>query len=416
MNFKKGGNSMGYSLIRNRTIFMGCDPEFFFRKEGNIIGAEKVISKQGIVNTEGKVIIDGVQAELNPSPSYCREILAGNIRNCFTRLNELIKNNKEGIKVDFSGIIEVNKEEFDSLSDDSKKFGCEPDYNIYAHKVNEVKVNPKKYMKRSAGGHIHLGLQGGELIEKNHERNLVSFLQSEITLVNKKVKGLSIHELEDGKDIKENELVKYYDMGKVKFDNMATTLKKIDRLIPMLDIIVGNTCVLIDRNKLAPERRKVYGRAGDYRLPPYGIEYRTLSNFWLQAYPLMSFVFGLSRLAFNIICDSICNINDVEKQILDAVNLKDIQKAINENDYKLAYKNFKKIKPVLEKHCSLDDTLNSSNIIDFEYFITKPLDYWFKENPLEHWLKHNNGESGRNRGWERFLSEVVRPERLSEES
>ena len=71
--------------------------------------------------------------------------------------------------------------------------------------------------------------------------------------------------------------------------------------VKILDIVVGNTCVIMDRAPSQVERRKVYGRAGEYRLPAHGIEYRTLSNFWLRSYQLTHLVFSLARFAINIL-------------------------------------------------------------------------------------------------------------------
>ena len=44
---------------------------------------------------------------------------------------------------------------------------------------------------------------------------------------------------------------------------------------------------------------------------------------------------------------------------------------------------------------------------DFEYFIEKGINYWFKDNPFDHWLKNN-----RDKGWERFITVTVRGDRL----
>ena len=51
-------------------VTLGCDPEFFFSKNGAIVGSEKVLDKNGfVVNGSSKFVIDGVQAELNPIPN-----------------------------------------------------------------------------------------------------------------------------------------------------------------------------------------------------------------------------------------------------------------------------------------------------------------------------------------------------------
>lgn len=49
-------------------------------------------------------------------------------------------------------------------------------------------------------------------------------------------------------------------------------------LIRCMDLFLGVPSVVLDPDK---ERRKLYGKAGAFRLKEYGVEYRTLSNFWI---------------------------------------------------------------------------------------------------------------------------------------
>jgi len=55
--------------------------------------------------------------------------------------------------------------------------------------------------------------------------------------------------------------------------DMASDLAK------WMDIFLGVPSVLMDKDQ---RRRELYGQAGSYRMKPYGIEYRVLSNFWLS--------------------------------------------------------------------------------------------------------------------------------------
>jgi hypothetical protein len=59
--------------------------------------------------------------------------------------------------------------------------------------------------------------------------------------------------------------------------HVGTTEDIID-VVQTLDLVLGVPSVLIDKDE---ERRKLYGKAGCYRPKPYGVEYRTLSNFWI---------------------------------------------------------------------------------------------------------------------------------------
>lgn len=332
-------------------VTLGCDPEFFFKNAKGIVGAESVLPEHGLIAgayAGSKFIIDGVQAELNPSPYSCRELLANEIGRCFVSLKECM--DSVGVTLDMSQTVTVKKKSFAGLSDKSKRFGCSGSKNAYkSEEESKIKVNPMVYRKRSAGGHLHLG----------------------------------------------------------KTDNKSinNALDNPKRLVPILDILLGNTCVLIDRDEGNIERRKSYGRAGEYRTPVHGIEYRTLSNFWLRNYQLMSFVFGLARFAVNIVAQ------DKDKLFLDAVNIKEIEKAINKNDFKLAYKNFLKIEPIIGELTGDDLSgyavpFTAKNLPLFKHFVNKGADYWFKnQDTLSVWIARAKGEN--RDGWERFLETTV---------
>ena len=59
-------------------------------------------------------------------------------------------------------------------------------------------------------------------------------------------------------------------------------------LVKMLDYVIGLPSILIDTDN---QRRKLYGKAGSMRHKDYGVEYRTVSNFWLGSQELMSWVY-----------------------------------------------------------------------------------------------------------------------------
>lgn len=324
-------------------VSFGCDPEFFFEEGGKIIGAEKVLGKlpggelKVIDNGReyGKVIIDGVQGEMNPTPNNCRESHAYYIGTIFTQLkNHLPK----GVSVNFDQMVDVTEDEMVSLNPKSQQFGCTPSMNVYGAQPVQIQ-DASKYLKRSAGGHVHLGY------------------------VYDSYRGLG--------------------------------LLAPEKIVPILDILVGNTCVLLDRSEGNKERRKNYGRAGEYRLPSYGIEYRTLSNFWLHNYTMMHFVFGLCRQAMNIVG------NDMAEEFLKLVDQKDIIKAINENDFDLAMSNFKKIVPFLQKTPDNGSyPLNENSIIPFMFLVEEGYKNVF-EGGIDPWVALVKREiNGDYTGWD----------------
>lgn len=54
------------------------------------------------------------------------------------------------------------------------------------------------------------------------------------------------------------------------------------------DIWLGVPSVLVDKDS---DRRSLYGKAGAFRVTPWGMEYRTLSNFWLASPERINWVF-----------------------------------------------------------------------------------------------------------------------------
>lgn len=257
---------------------LGSDPEFFFKKDGKVVGAEKVLPKDGFINLGGwgVIIIDGVQGELNPNTSDCRESHLFFIANLFQSIKKL----GGGYEISLENTVDISKEELETLSPSCQGFGCSPSYNVYG--ANPVRVaDASKFYKRSAGGHVHLGISDAGYSKEEYEK-----------------------------------------------------------IVRLLDILVGNTCVLLDRDENNKVRRENYGRAGEYRLPKHGLEYRTLSNFWLNSYTLGHFVLGMARYAVMV------HMNGMYDRVVAMVDEKDIVNAINNNDFDLALSNFKKLIPL----------------------------------------------------------------------
>lgn len=145
-------------------------------------------------------------------------------------------------------------------------FGCDPDFNAHTKGINP-RINVSDVGGlRSAGGHIHVGL----------------------TLANE---------------------------------------EEAYKLAAMMDVYLGIPSVILDDDK---ERRRLYGKAGAFRFKPYGIEYRTLSNFWIRSKELIGWAYDNTILAANDFqqLDSI-----VEKS---GYTLNDIQMIINFADTKAA--------------------------------------------------------------------------------
>lgn len=348
--------------------FLGCDPEFFFKtKDNQTVGAEKVFKKDGLPvedrHGKHKFIIDGVQAELNPAPQICRAYLGNSIKSCMIELDKTLKLQNKGLTADFSRTVEISKENLMDLDEEARKFGCAPSLSAASTVGIKIQdIDPTEYRVRAAGGHIHIGHHGANLRET---------------------------------DV-------YYRLHKAVTEDAERTVK-------MLDLICGNTCVLIDRDPSNVERRKLYGRASEYRLPKHGLEYRTLSNFWLQSYQLMSFTFGMARLAVQLMSDN-KNHNLFYEEFTSLVKTKDVEDAINFNDFDQAMNNFLTIQPLILKVPADTGALpiSPSTIDAFHYFVKtskkEGLQKWFPQDPMTHWTTIPECHTGGCHDW--FLQTV----------
>lgn len=67
--------------------------------------------------------------------------------------------------------------------------------------------------------------------------------------------------------------------GHVHFGYDEPDIDTSVRLVKIFDLFLGAPSVLLDTDDM---RRQIYGQAGSFRFKPYGLEYRTLSNFWVN--------------------------------------------------------------------------------------------------------------------------------------
>lgn len=102
------------------------------------------------------------------------------------------------------------------------------------------------------------------------------------------------------------------------------------KIVIAMDLFLGLPSILLDKDT---ERRKMYGKAGCFREKSYGVEYRTLSNFWIASQESVTWAFEQTHKAVEFALN-----NDW----LEAQEQADIQLAINNQDLDLACKIAKK--------------------------------------------------------------------------
>jgi hypothetical protein len=96
-------------------------------------------------------------------------------------------------------------------------------------------------------------------------------------------------------------------------------------IIKWMDILLAVPSLAIDKDT---DRRKLYGKAGEFREKSYGVEHRTLSSFWLQSKELVEWVFSQTMKAVDKVNEGL--VPDAEDELLvpTAINNQE-QKAID---------------------------------------------------------------------------------------
>lgn len=214
-------------------VLIGCDPELFIVNEnGRPRGAYGLIEgtkEKPFKVPKGAYQVDGMALEFNIDPAKTEEDFVTNIRTVMKRLREDVPSE---YTFHIKPSVRFHHAILKAAPDEAKELGCQPDLNAYT-----LQENPKPNANttlRTASGHIHIGL------EKN----------ADVT--------------------SEAHLIKY-----------ATLVKH-------LDLFLGLRSLEWDADRT---RRELYGNPGAMRLKPYGVEYRVLSNMWLDREALVRFVY-----------------------------------------------------------------------------------------------------------------------------
>jgi Phage phiEco32-like COOH.NH2 ligase-type 2 len=103
-------------------------------------------------------------------------------------------------------------------------------------------------------------------------------------------------------------------------------IERPTEMIRAMDVFAGLPAVFLDKGIL---RKSLYGKAGAFRFKDYGVEYRTLSNFWIFSDELVNWAYNATKQAVDFI--------EVGHSINEADG-KSICRAINTNNEKLALK------------------------------------------------------------------------------
>jgi len=173
-----------------------------------------------------RIYRDGLAVEVGVSPLRCRAYMWNDTK--FTLLKYEPPRMPENIVFTTRPYVKVKKELMEDFPPDLRVLGCSPSRNAYIEDgmvEQEIQVNPMKTMYRTCGSHLHMSFAGRS--DKNPIPSLVWA-----------------------------------------------------RFIALADILIGVPFAYVFGDELEAKRRKLYGRAGEFRFQPSygGLEYRSLSS------------------------------------------------------------------------------------------------------------------------------------------
>lgn len=204
---------------------LGADPELFIKCKatGKLVSAHGMLpgdKKNPFKVPHGAVQVDGMAAEFNIDPAETFQVFLRNIKSVMASLQEIIGDEYELVACPTA---HFGHELINAQPPEARELGCDPDYDAWSGHQNPTPDVNTPF--RTGAGHVHIGWTMGVDIALDEHKQICEHL----------IRNLDLYTL------------------------------------PFLRLEDDN------------ERRKLYGKAGAYRLKEYGVEYRTPSNVWLKS-------------------------------------------------------------------------------------------------------------------------------------
>lgn len=252
---------------------IGTDPEFFPRQNGKIVS---VAGKLGCTKDQKLELApdvrlqeDNVLAEFDINPQSGFVAFNENVKRGLDLVNAKLNEHNMELAYGVSSHI-YTKEELESFDKSAFVFGCTPDFNAFTGQKNPSPQAANAGL-RTAGGHVHIGY--GQTVP--------------VDMKSQQCAGV---------------LCDYY-----------------------LSIL----SVLMDTDT---RRKELYGKASCIRFKEYGIEYRSLSNFWVAEETHRKTVYEqVEKVVKNLNFDHLMELNaklPIEK-LHQIINTNDVKEADN---------------------------------------------------------------------------------------
>lgn len=234
-------------MSRFNNLKFGADPEVFVKRGGVFVSAHELVpgtKKKPHKVKLGAVQIDGTALEFNIDPASTEEEFVRNIQTVLATLGGMARMSDPGIELAVEPVADFDPDHFYNLPPSALELGCEPDFNAYTEMPNPrpFTVEPM----RTASGHIHCGWDVNPDPEQ-HRQDCI-------------------------------DVVKQLDKSLLE---MSYEWDKDER------------------------RRSLYGAPGAFRIKPYGVEYRVLSNVWIKDEATIRTVFNVTKKAMEDLSNGI---------------------------------------------------------------------------------------------------------------
>jgi hypothetical protein len=217
-------------------VLVGADPELFMRNpnSGEFVSAHGKVpgtKYEPFKVPNGAIQIDGTALEFNIDPASTVHEFIQNIKSVRATLESYVP----GFNVVAEPVANYNPDYWlYEVPPEAQTLGCDPDFNGWTMEQNP-RPEPGSKPFRTASGHVHIGWTNDQdVFDKEH----------------------------------------YLECCK---------------MARQMDYYLGIHSLIWDKDGT---RRSLYGKAGAFRPKPYGVEYRVLSNRWLESEDLMAWVYN----------------------------------------------------------------------------------------------------------------------------